>query len=239
MNTAARHRALLIPLAGAALLLTACATTSPQTTKTPQANPIVQSASDTTDVTTADTADDTAGDTGSTAGASGGLTGTACLAGSWYVDPAADSQRIEDYLSASATDITVTTGGDGTMTFTNDTVAFAYENETITEAFTVDGQKVVVSSSRNGTITDPYTATENTIEVPGHEPDPELEWQFNVKVDGVASALPLPGEANFITGGLDNTSGVWGYQCTGDELIFYWLDGPKTVDDAIQAYVRR
>jgi hypothetical protein len=221
MNAAARRRALLIPLAGAALVLSACAATSSETEETPTANPAAASADDTGDTTATDD----------------GLTSTACLTGSWHVDPVADAQRLEDYLGAFATDITVTTGGDGTMTLTGDTLTTAYEDQAITQEFAVGGHRIVVAETLNGTISDPYTVTENTIELTGHEPDPELDVQFSTTVDGVESVLP--GDASFVPGGLVRLSGLWGFQCTGDELIFYWLDGPKTVDDAIQVYARR
>lgn len=165
------------------------------------------------------------------------VTGTACLVGSWDVDPAADSQRLKDYLGASATDITVTTGGDGTMTFTGDTVTYAYENETVTQAFTVDGHRVVISSTGNGTTTDPYTATQDTIEAHGSTPEPDLDWEYSQTVDGVEGTLPGDGIA--LPGGLSAINGEWRYECTGDELVFYWLDGPTVGGDVIQVYSRR
>lgn len=164
------------------------------------------------------------------------LTGPACLLGTWGVDPGADGERILAVLDAVATDITVTTGeGDAVLSFTDDTITFALDGETVTEELTIGEHRYVGTWVTNGTLSARYTARAAYLDLDPAGLQNTIDLQRTWTQDGLATDWPQ--QVPFHTQGLSPFSGGMGYVCSGDELTFYYPEG-GTLSEVFQRYVR-
>lgn len=158
------------------------------------------------------------------------LTGPECLIGTWAVDPAADGARITEALNAVATDITVTSEGDATMTFTEDTKTVTYDNEQTTVEFTMDGHRYLESWLLNGSRSMAYEAGDFVIETPATDLSDDV-IALNTRTEDEWGIQTLPPSVPSLRAGLTDFSGAWAYECSGDELTFYELEGaPRLVE---------
>lgn len=167
------------------------------------------------------------------------LTGAECLLGTWAVDEAAERAQIAQDLGDAVTDIDVTYAGSATMTFTEDTFTFAYDDEAITVEFTTDGHRYGRTGTSTGTRTAPYTADDS-----GIRPEPDLSndvsyWESEATVDGSPVNL-LPDHVPFAVAGLSGLNGPVDYECSGDELTFSAYDASPGTEAVVvlQQYTR-
>lgn len=164
--------------------------------------------------------------------------GPECLLGTWVVDAADDGARVLEALAADVSDVTVTTGeGDATLTFTKDTITFAYDGSAITEEYTFDGHRYEYRFVMNGTASARYQATSDAITT--QTPAGDVYAVDHLTVDGVrvedpSTAAYLPR----VPWGLQVFEGAWRYTCSADQLAIHWFmdDG---FGDLSQVFTRR
>lgn len=202
-----RARALLAPLAAAALLLAACSGPAPDD-DAPSSGRAEKSPA------APDKAADP--DKGGAADVSADVSAaSSCIVGEWLTDPAS----IEAVTIASSgligTDLNVVVTGDSIVTFAADgTISTSYVDQVVEFTAAVQGQETRAVTRANGLITGSYTATDT--EITQFDLDTSgMTMQTEIYLDGELTGLPDTSQDLLAA---SEAGGTLTFTCSGNQM---------------------